>query len=97
MHEERREDLHDLMKSLMSSDSNKARSSQSRDPKAHDRTCFNCGNRGHYAKFCPQNNSSTRTEKNMPKWSTLLRNGQLMSTNDNFERAANTSTTLSLN
>lgn len=51
----KKEDLQNLMRSLMVDSQNKAIQCRTREPRVHDRTCFKCGNQGHFAKFCPQN------------------------------------------
>lgn len=70
----KREDLQNLMRSLMMDSQNRAIQCRTREPRVHDRTCFKCGNLGHFAKFCPQNSIIPNRPTVTPRWTPVPRN-----------------------
>lgn len=70
----KKEDLQNLMRSLMTDGQNKATQYRTSEPRVHDRTCFKCGNLGHFAKFCPQNKIVSNRPTVAPRWTPVPRN-----------------------
>lgn len=93
----KKEDLQELMKSIVLSSSYKLPQNKNNDQQIRDRTCFNCGNPGHYAKFCPQKQTHG-SPKETSRWTPAQDNGYQVVNGDNARtRTANPKHFSSLN